>query len=208
MSDDDYRFGVKARLSQVDTNSVLKRKRQRSRKTCQDLLRGRDAGPYPQRARVRQVNRGAPPQPDGARVYGRSSAARHRPTTKKVVIPDLAVTFEEHAAIARHSSLQLSHDHNTLKYQPIVAELRLKGWQVRTAAIVYGSLGSVQPSNINTYTEKLMLHKREARQLDLQLSGHCIRTSHCIWGWHCRRYREGRAPRVSGWGTSQARTRR
>ncbi|KAE9007552.1 hypothetical protein PF011_g11078 [Phytophthora fragariae] len=136
------------------------------------------------------------------------SAARHRPTTKKVVIPDLAVTFEEHAASARHSSLQLSHDHNTLKYQPIVAELRLKGWQVRTAAIVYGSLGSVQPSNINTYTEKLMLHKREARQLDLQLSGHCIRTSHCIWGWHCRRYREGRAPRVSGWGTSQARTRR
>jgi hypothetical protein len=43
---------------------------------------------------------------------------------KAVVIADLAVTFEDQAAGARHSSLQLSHDRKTLKYQPIVAELR------------------------------------------------------------------------------------
>ncbi|GMF42854.1 unnamed protein product [Phytophthora lilii] len=65
---------------------------------------------------------------------------------KTMVIADLAVTFEDHATRACHSSLQLSHDHKTLKYQPIVAELRHKGWRVETAAIVYGSLGSVQPS--------------------------------------------------------------
>ncbi|POM76971.1 hypothetical protein PHPALM_5729 [Phytophthora palmivora] len=54
---------------------------------------------------------------------------------KTMVMADLAVTFEDQTAGARHSSLQLSHDHKTLKYQPI------------TAAIVYESLGSVQPSN-------------------------------------------------------------
>ena len=67
---------------------------------------------------------------------------------KTVVIADLAVTFEDQSAGARHSSLQLSHDYKTLKYQPIVAELRLKGWSVQTAALVYGALGSVQPSNL------------------------------------------------------------
>ncbi|KAG3048504.1 hypothetical protein PC122_g23817 [Phytophthora cactorum] len=36
LSDDDYRFGVKARLNQVDTNSVLKRKRLRAHGTCRD----------------------------------------------------------------------------------------------------------------------------------------------------------------------------
>ncbi|KAE9286651.1 hypothetical protein PF001_g21342 [Phytophthora fragariae] len=124
-----------------------------------------------------------------------------------MVIADLAVTFEDQAAGALHSSLQLSHDYKTRKYQPIVAELQYKGWRVQTAAIVYGTLGSVQPSNFNTYTEKLRLHKREARQLDLQLSSHCIRASHRIWGWHCRRHRErqridtaSRAPRGSGGG--------
>ncbi|KAE9078720.1 hypothetical protein PF007_g23734 [Phytophthora fragariae] len=128
-------------------------------------------------------------------------------TAKTMVIADLAVTFEDQAAGALHSSLQLSHDYKTRKYQPIVAELQYKGWRVQTAAIVYGTLGSVQPSNFNTYTEKLRLHKREARQLDLQLSSHCIRASHRIWGWHCRRHRErqridtaSRAPRGSGGG--------
>ncbi|CAI5715562.1 unnamed protein product [Peronospora farinosa] len=34
-----------------------------------------------------------------------------------MVIADLAITFEDHSAGARHSSLQLSHDYKTLKYQ-------------------------------------------------------------------------------------------
>ncbi|OWY96499.1 hypothetical protein PHMEG_00033220 [Phytophthora megakarya] len=107
---------------------------------------------------------------------------------KTMAIADLAVTFEDQSPGSRHSSLQLSHDHKTLKYQPIVAELQFKGWRVQTAAIVYGTLGSVQPSNFKTYTEKLKLHK--ARQLDIQLSSHCVRASHRIWGWHCRQHRQ------------------
>ncbi|KAE8960438.1 hypothetical protein PR001_g30386, partial [Phytophthora rubi] len=36
LSDDDYRFGVKARLNQVDTNSALKRKHLRAHAACRD----------------------------------------------------------------------------------------------------------------------------------------------------------------------------
>ena len=109
---------------------------------------------------------------------------------KTIGIADLAITFEDHSAGSRHFSLQLNHDYKILKYQPIVAELEHKGWRVQTAAIVYGSLGSVQPSNFKTYTEKLKLLKTEAHQLDLQLPNSCIRASHRIWGWHCRQHRE------------------
>ncbi|CAI5734353.1 unnamed protein product [Peronospora destructor] len=92
---------------------------------------------------------------------------------KTLVIADLAVTFEDQAPGARHSSLQLSYDHKILKYQPIAAELRQKGWRIQTIAIVYGALGSVQPSNFKAYTEALQLHKGEAHQLELQLSSLC-----------------------------------
>ena len=135
-----------------------------------------------------------------------------------MVIADLAVTYEDQAPGARHSSLQLSYDHKILKYQPIAAELRQKGWRVQTTAIVYGALGSVQPSNFKAYTEALRLHKSEARQLDLQLSSLCVRASHRIWRGHCRQHRErqgsGAASRATrGFGgtprrASQARARR
>ncbi|KAE8960454.1 hypothetical protein PR003_g9186 [Phytophthora rubi] len=214
MSDDDYRFGVKARLNQVDTNSVLKRKRQTSRKTCRDSTCsetetlahiGSKIRSALERAKSTAELRLKQTVPEYTGAALRPDIVLQNVAAKKMVIADLAVTFEEHAAGTRHSSLQLSHDHKTLKYQPIVAELRLKEWQVQTAAIVYGSLGSVQPSNFKTYTEKLKLHKDEARQLDLQLSSHCIHASHHIWDWHCWRHREGqrsgnapRAPRGSG----------
>jgi hypothetical protein len=123
-----------------------------------------------------------------------------------MVIADLAITFEDQPTSQQaSSSLQLSHDHKILKYQPIVAELQHKGWRVQTAAIIYGSLGSVHPSNFVTYTEKLGLLKREARRLNIQLSSHCIRASHRIWNWHCSQHRTrqqsgtaSRAPRGSG----------
>ncbi|KAE9036232.1 hypothetical protein PR001_g8928 [Phytophthora rubi] len=244
--DDDYRFGVNARLNQVDTNSALKRKHLRANGACRDptcseaetlahvlnhcasnmdAIRQRHDDALEQigskiRSALERAKSTAElrlnqtvPEYTGAAL--RPDIVLRNVAAKKMVIADLAVTFEELAASTRHSSLQLSHDHKTLKYQPIVAELRLKGWQVQTAAIVYGSLGSVQPSNLKAYTEKLKLHKREAQQLEIQLSSHCVRASHRIWGWHCRRHHEGqrsgnasRAPRGSGGTprrTSQAR---
>ncbi|UIZ24629.1 hypothetical protein KXD40_006565 [Peronospora effusa] len=238
LSDAEHRFGIQARLNQVDTNSVLKRRRLRANHRCRapfcssaetlahvlnhcapnmDAIRQRhdDAlqqiGSKIQNALARAKSTtelrldhtvpeytGAALRPD---IVLRDAAA------KTMVIADLAITFEDQSAGARHSSLQLSHDYKTLKYQPIVAELEHKGWRVQTAAIVYGSLGSVQPSNFKTYTEKLKLLKTDARQLDLQLSSHCIRASQRIWGWHCRQHRERqhsgtapRAPRGSGGG--------
>ncbi|KAE8882119.1 hypothetical protein PF006_g13046 [Phytophthora fragariae] len=110
LSDVDYRFGVKARLNQVDTNSALKRKHLRANAACRDptcsgaetlahVLNhcaskhgrhspasrrrpGADRVQDPQRPRAHQVDRGAAPQPDGARVHGRSSAARHCPAER------------------------------------------------------------------------------------------------------------------------------
>uniref|UniRef100_H3GYD4 Reverse transcriptase domain-containing protein n=1 Tax=Phytophthora ramorum TaxID=164328 RepID=H3GYD4_PHYRM len=249
LSDAEHRFGIQARLNQVDTNAVLKRKRLRANKTCRDptcssaetlphvlnhcasnmdairqrhddaleqigsKIRGAlDRAKSPTELRLNQTV----PEYTGAAL--RPDIVLRNVAAKTMAIADLAVTFEDQAAGARHSSLQLSHDHKTLKYQPVVAELRHKGWRVQIGAIVYGSLGSVQPSNFKTYTEQLHLLKREARQLDIQLSSHCIRASHRIWGWHCRQHRErqrsgtaSRAPRGSGGSprrTSQAPARR
>ena len=236
LSEADHRFGIKARLNQVDTNSVLKRRRLRPNHRCRapscssaetlahvlnhcapnmDAIRQRhdDAlkqiGDKIREALVRskssaelRLNRTVP-EYTGAAL--RPDIVLRDVASKTIVIADLAITFEDQSAGARHSSLQLSHDHKTLKYQPIVAELEQKGWRVQIAAIVYGSLGSVQPSNFKVYTEKLKLRRKEARQLDLQLSSHCIRASHRIWRWHCRQHRErqhsggaSRASRGSG----------
>jgi ribonuclease HI len=249
LSDAEHRFGIQARLNQVDTNAVLKRKRLRANAACRDpTCSSAETLPHvlnhcaSNMDAIRQRHDDALEQ-IGAKIRG--ALARAKSTTElrlnqtvpeytgaalrpdivlrnvaaqTVVIADLAVTFEDQAASARHSSLQLSHDHKTLKYQPIVAELRHKGWRVQIGALVYGSLGSVQPSNFKTYTEQLKLLKREARQLDIQLSSHCIRASHRIWGWHCRQHRErqrcgtaSRASRGSGGAprrTSQAPARR
>ena len=242
LSDAEHRFGIQARLNQVDTNSVLKRRRLRANHRCRapscssaetlahvlihcapnmDAIRQRhdDAlqqiGSKIQNALVRAKSSAelrldhTVPEYSGAAL--RPDIVLRDAAAKTMVIADLAITFEDQSAGARHSSLQLSHDHKTLKYQPIVAELEHKGWRVQTAAIVYGSLGSVQPSNFKTYTEKLKLLKTEARQLDLQLSSHCIRASHRIWGWHCRQHRErqhsGTASRASrGSGGASRRT--
>ena len=249
LSDAEHRFGIQARLNQVDTNSVLKRRRLRANHHCRtptcssaetlahvlnhcapnmDAIRQRHDDALEQiggkiRHALVRAKSGAElrlnqtvPEYTGAALH--PDIVLRDVAAKTLVIADLAVTFEDQASGARHSSLQLSYDHKILKYQSIAAELRLKGWRVQTTAIVYGALVSVQPSNFKVYTEELRLHKGEARQLDLPLSSLCVRASHRIWRWHCRQHRErqrsgtaSRATRGSGGtpqSTSQARARR
>uniref|UniRef100_A0AAV1VNV4 Reverse transcriptase n=1 Tax=Peronospora matthiolae TaxID=2874970 RepID=A0AAV1VNV4_9STRA len=249
LSDAEHWLGIQARLNQVDTNSVLKRRRLRANAhfrapTCSsaetlahvlnhctpNMVSIRQRHDYALEQKVAKIRHALVRRKSGAElrinqtVPEYTGAALHpyivvRDVAAKImVIADLAVTFEDHAASARHSSLQLSHDFKVNKYQPIVAELRLNRWRVQTTALVYGSLGSVHPSNLKTYTETLGLLKIEARQLDLQLLSHCVRSSHRIWSWHCRqhgyRQRGGTASRAlhrSGGtrqSTSQVRARR
>ena len=220
LSDAEHRFGIQARLNQIDTNSVLKRRRLRANHHCRapncssaetlahvlnhcspnmDAIRQRhDDALEKIGARIRQAltraKSGAElrlnqtvPEYTGAAL--RPDIVLRDATAKTVVIADLAITFEDQSASARHSSLRLSYGHKTLKYQPIVSELQHKGWRVQNVAIVYGSLGSVLPTNYKVFTEDFKLLKTEARQLDLQLSSHCIRASSRIWNWHCRQHR-------------------
>uniref|UniRef100_A0AAV1VNU8 Reverse transcriptase n=1 Tax=Peronospora matthiolae TaxID=2874970 RepID=A0AAV1VNU8_9STRA len=244
LSDAEHRFGIQARLNQVDTNSVLKRRRLRANARCRKpncssaetlahvlnhcapnmgAIRQRHDSALEQiGAKIRQAlvrtKSGAElrlnqtvPEYTGAAL--RPDIVLRDVAAKTLFIADLAVTFENHAAGARHSSLHSSHDFKVLKYKPIADEMRLKGWRVQSAALNYGTLGSVYPSNFKTYTEMLHLLKREARQLDLQLSSHCIRSGHRIWSGHCRLHRDlqrsggaSGAPRGSG-GTPRSRSR-
>ncbi|KAE9286978.1 hypothetical protein PF008_g26537 [Phytophthora fragariae] len=130
--------------------------------------------------------------------------------TKRAVIVDLAITHKDQPADAATSSaLQASRDHKITKYQSVAAAMQRAGWTVRVAGIVYGSLGSVLPSNFKVCTELLALLKRDARRLDRKLSSHCIRASARIWSQYCAQHRlrqrsrnSSRAPRRSG-GTSR-----
>ena len=221
LSDAEHRFGIMARLNQVDTNSVLKRRRLRANHHCRvpscsnaetlahvlnhcstnmDAIRRRhDEGleliGTKIRAALLRIKSPAElrlnltvPEFSGAAL--RPDIVIRDPASKTMVISDLAISFEDQPAGSRRSSLQSSHDFKVLKYQPIVNELRLKGWKVISTAIVYGSLGSVVSSNFKTFTEELHLLKRDARQLDLQLSSHCVRSSFRIWNWHCSQHRD------------------
>ena len=231
MSDAEHRFGIKARLNQIDTNSVLKRRHLLANAHCRKpncssaetlehvlnhcasnmgaILQRHDTALEQIDVSIRQAllrtKSGAElrlnqtvPEYTGAAL--RPEIVLRDVAAQTVVIADLAITFETHAAGARHSTLQASHDFKVLKYKPIADELRLMGWRVESAAIVYGSLGSVQASNFKTYTEKIHLLKRDARQLDLRLSSHCVRSSCRVWSWHCRQHRDrqksGTAARV------------
>uniref|UniRef100_H3H5C4 Reverse transcriptase domain-containing protein n=1 Tax=Phytophthora ramorum TaxID=164328 RepID=H3H5C4_PHYRM len=75
------------------------------------------------------------------------------------------------------------------KYAGIKRHLERQGWKVHLSALVYGSLGSVAPSNYKVYTEHLGLLKRDAKRLDRQLSVACIQSSRRIWNLHCAQHR-------------------
>uniref|UniRef100_A0AAV1V4B8 Reverse transcriptase n=1 Tax=Peronospora matthiolae TaxID=2874970 RepID=A0AAV1V4B8_9STRA len=232
LSDAEHRFGIQARLNQVDTNSVLKRRRMRPNAHCRqsacssaetlahvlnhcasnmDLIRQRhDTALERIGVEIRKALQRTKSQAElrlNQTVPEYTGAALHPDmvlrdvNAKTMVIADLAVTFDTRCAGSRLSSLQSSYDFKMLKYKPIADELRLKGWRVESAAIVYGSLGSVLPRNLKTYTDTLHLLKRDARTLEFRLFSHCVRSSRRIWSWHCQlhrdRQRRGAATRES-----------
>lgn len=71
------------------------------------------------------------------------------------------------------------------------------GWRVHVSALVYGSLGSVLPSNYKVLTEQLRLTKRNANQLNRRISVACVQASYKIWRLHSGELNSGDTSRHS-----------
>jgi ribonuclease HI len=103
---------------------------------------------------------------------------------KHAVIADLVIAFETDTAGRRGTGMDAARASKLSKYAPLGRALQQQGWQVTLAALTYGSLGSVHPSNFKTYTEILNLSKQSAKQLNRTSSLDCIRASANIWYDH------------------------
>uniref|UniRef100_H3GYD3 Reverse transcriptase domain-containing protein n=1 Tax=Phytophthora ramorum TaxID=164328 RepID=H3GYD3_PHYRM len=109
---------------------------------------------------------------------------------RTVAVVDLAIAFDEQPRDDPESSgLAKAAAEKKAKYAGIKRHLERQGWKVHLSALVYGSLGSVAPSNYKVYTEHLGLLKRDAKRLDRQLSVACIQSSRRIWNLHCAQHR-------------------
>ncbi|CAI5742898.1 unnamed protein product [Hyaloperonospora brassicae] len=118
LSDAEHRLGIQARLNQVDTNSRHDNAlEQIGAKIRQALVRTKSGAEL----RLNQTV----PEYTGAAL--RPDIVLRDVTAKTMFIADLAVTFEDHAAGARHSSLHSSHDFKVLKYKPIADEIAVEG---------------------------------------------------------------------------------
>ncbi|GAB9476684.1 reverse transcriptase [Globisporangium polare] len=212
--DQDYEFALRARLNQVPTRATLKRQSLRSNGQCRqrgcsrpetlahvlnhcttnmDAVTARhDAILSEIDKRVSARNKGASKTVKVNETVDGYTGPAFRPdiqlldaTKKTAAIVDLVVAFDDQGTDDPSSSnLRAAHDHKTTKYDPIKKELEHKGWKVYVGAIVYGSLGSVLPSNFNVFTTQLGLHKKETRMLERSASTKCIKASRRIWKLH------------------------
>uniref|UniRef100_K3XCN3 Uncharacterized protein n=2 Tax=Globisporangium ultimum (strain ATCC 200006 / CBS 805.95 / DAOM BR144) TaxID=431595 RepID=K3XCN3_GLOUD len=106
--------------------------------------------------------------------------------TMEAVIIDLAVAFEDQSTddAASSSSFARVKGVKTKKYEVIKQFLEYKGYTVHVAALVYGSLGSVDTGNFAVYTERLGLRKGAVRRLECSLSARHINFAHRMWRRH------------------------
>ena len=109
---------------------------------------------------------------------------------RTVAVVDLAIAFDvQERDDPSSSGLTQAYAAKVLKYEGIKKHLERQGWTVELSALVYGSLGSVAPSNFKVFTEHLGLLKRDAKRLDRCLSASCIQSSRRIWNLHCSKHR-------------------
>ncbi|KAH9084443.1 hypothetical protein LEN26_020794 [Aphanomyces euteiches] len=210
--DADYRFAVSARLNQVDTRSVLKRRRLRAnafRRDC-GAVSPETLGHVLQRCPHNEVNirsrhdaalqaiaitiQGA--QPDARLMVNSTALDFDGPTlkpdlqlidsTKKtVVICDLAVAMEDDKLHNGDSIFEKTAKHKMDKYSPLSRHYTSQGYEVYSCALIYGSLGSVAPANHNVLTQVIGLSRPAAAKLQYALSASVIKASHLIWRAHC-----------------------
>jgi hypothetical protein len=209
--DSDCTFVMKARLDEVDTNAVLKRKKLRAHGTCrfpgcshvetlphvlqkcpgtEDTIRSRRDNALRMITRELEARVAASKGKLQLRVNQTVAGV-----TGPVLRPDIQVYNKEaRTAVivdlaipfdARDggdgSGLTHEHGRKVQKYSVIKRQLADRGWQVKLGAVVYGALGSVAASNQATYTDMLGLLKRTGRKLDRLVSAAAIQGSRRIW---------------------------
>eukprot|EP00644_Phytophthora_capsici_P017056 jgi/Phyca11/130315/e_gw1.92.49.1 len=222
---------MRARLDVVDTNSALKRWRLRTHPTCRyptcshvetlphvlqhcsgttDVIRQRhddvlkvitrelESKVKDSNGRLQlRINQtvpgytGRPLRPD-IQVYDKDA--------RTAAIVDLAIPFDARDG-GDGSGLTWIHDEKLRKYKSIERQLSDRGWRVKSAAIVYGALGSVASTNEKAYTETLGLQKRTGKYLDRTLSAKAVQGSRRIWKWHAAQHVRNQRTRRRNTGT-------
>jgi hypothetical protein len=224
--DADYRFGIAARLNQVDTRSVLKRKRIRSNGACrhcgqvapETLAHVLQRCPHNEvgiRARhdlaldaiSRTIQVALPkatlhvnatlPGYDGATL--KPDLQLIDDVNKTAVICDLAIAHEDDQLHDGDTVFEKTAKGKMDKYSPLSRHLVRQGYEVYSCALVYGSLGSVAPANHRILTDVLGLSRPAASKLQYSLSAGIIKSSRGIWNTHCSGPTPGsRSARASG----------
>lgn len=105
-------------------------------------------------------------------------------TSKTAYICDLSIAFEaQKTNDPAAGNMRVRSTEKLVKYQSAKDFLETMGWRVQVSALVYGSLGSVLPSN-GPPTEQLRLTKKNANQLNRRISVACVQASYKIWRMH------------------------
>ncbi|KAH9106326.1 hypothetical protein AeMF1_018046 [Aphanomyces euteiches] len=205
--DADYRFAVSARLNQIDTRSVLKRRRLRANASCRHCgsASPETLGHVLQRCPHNEANirarhdlvlqalassiRNA--QPDTRLLVNSTAADFAGPvlkpdlqlidaTKKAVVICDLAVAMEDDQLHDGETVFEKTAKHKMTKYSPLSRHYTNQGYEVYSCALVYGSLGSVAPANHNILTQVIGLSRPAAASLQYAISASVIKASRLI----------------------------
>ncbi|KAH9078198.1 hypothetical protein Ae201684P_019292 [Aphanomyces euteiches] len=219
--DADIRFAVSARLNQIDTRSVLKRRRLRANASCRHcgsaspetlghVLQCCSHNEANIRARHDLVLQALASsirnaQPDTRLLVNSTAADFAGPvlkpdlqlidaTKKAVVICDLAVAMEDDQLHDGETVFEKTAKHKMTKYSPLSRHYTNQGYEVYSCALVYGSLGSVAPANHNILTQVIRLSRPAAASLQYAISASVIKASRLIWRVHC----SGHAPASQG----------
>ncbi|KAF0683738.1 Aste57867_24228 [Aphanomyces stellatus] len=216
LMDHDYRFALAARLNQIDTRGVLKRKRIANNSQCRHcrgsqaetlahclqhcphneaIIRDRHDRILEQIAAAIKVANptsqlivnSAVPGFEGPILKPDLQLYTGVNGVKKVTICDLAVTMENNTMTNYRDVFEHTADQKQAKYDCLARFLSAQGFEVSNIAIVYGSLGSAPDINSKLAVEFLGLTKAAARTLDYTASTLAIKCSRKIWRFHCSR---------------------
>jgi hypothetical protein len=214
MWDQDYRFALAGRLNQVDTRSVLKRRRLRPNGDCrhcgsvqpETLAHVLQRCPYNEdqiRKRhdealaliVSAVTKANPkatvlvnqtvPNFEGPILKPDIQIYQLRENREEAIILDLAIAYEDSEIKDGLDVFQRTAEGKNLKYQPLSRYLANLGKAVFNIALVYGSLGSVAIKNLELLTQVLDMPKAIAHKLQVKISAMNIKASRRIWMHHC-----------------------
>ncbi|KAH9081297.1 hypothetical protein LEN26_021401 [Aphanomyces euteiches] len=187
--DADYRFAVSARLNQIDTRSVLKRRSLRANASCRHCgsASPETLGHVLQCCPHNEANIRA--RHDLVLQALASSIRNAQPDTrlllidatkKAVVICDLAVAMEDDQLHDGETVFEKTAKHKMTKYSPLSRHYTNQGYEVYSCALVYGSLGSVAPANHNILTQVIGLSRLAAASLQYAISASVIKASRLI----------------------------